>query len=396
MKSGPLAGLRVVEWGSMIAAPYCAKLLADLGADVVKIEAPGEGDPARREGPFPPEGPHRERSALFLYLNTSKRSVTLDLGTEKGRALFRRLAAGADLLIEDAAPGTLTALGLGHEDLSADNPGLITVSITPFGPDGPYCGYKTYHLNQYHCGGFTSGFYEGKESRAPACGGGHIAEYDAGLTASVACMGAVLGRKISGRGQHVDVSKQEAAMCLERVDIGRSANDPGQRSGWGSIGGLLPAKDGHLVITAGSDHQWRGLVEAMGNPDWAAEEWCQSEKGRTDNAARIQPHIKEWTSSHTRDEMYHALQSRNAPAGPVLSTAEARNWVQLNERGFFDPVDHPEAGTHAYPTTPYRFSSITWSMSRAPLLGEHNLDVYGTELGLDSEEIEQLAREGVI
>ncbi|MFQ5380316.1 MAG: CaiB/BaiF CoA transferase family protein [Dehalococcoidia bacterium] len=396
MEAGPLAGLRVLELGSMVAAPYCGKLLADLGADVIKAEPSAEGDPARAAGPFPAEGPHPERSALFLYLNTSKRSVTLDIRTERGRQLFRRLAASADLLIEDTTPGTLPALGLAYDDLSKDHVELIHVSITPFGQDGPYSRYRTYHLNQYHCGGFTSGFYEGKDSRAPACGGGYIAEYDAGLTASVACMAAVLARKLSGHGQYVDVSKQEAAMCLERVDIGRSANDPGPRSNWGSIGGLLRAKDGHLVITAGSDHQWRGLVDAMGNPEWSSEEWCQSERGRSDNADKIQPHIKEWTAGHTRDDLYHSLQSRNAPAGPVLNTAEARNWVQLNERGFFRPLEHPEAGTQAYPTTPYRFSSMKWDIRRAPLLGEHNEEVYCGELGVDRGELDRLAQEGVV
>ncbi len=138
MTTGALSGLSVLELGSMVAAPYCAKLLADLGADVVKVEAPGLGDPARRRGPFPDDVPHLERSALFLYLNTSKRGVTLDLGSETGRRIFRDLARDVDVLIEDWAPGELERIGLGYFQLSELNPRLIVTSITPFGQTGPY------------------------------------------------------------------------------------------------------------------------------------------------------------------------------------------------------------------------------------------------------------------
>ena len=396
METRALDGLRVLELGSMVAAPYCAKLMADLGADVVKVEAPGAGDPARQRGPFPGDTPHPEKSALFLYVNTSKRGITLDLTKDEGRALFRQLASKADLIIEDRPPGELAALDLDYQHLAAINPKLVMASITPFGQSGPYSGYRTYHLNQYHAGGFTSGFYEGKEERAPARGGGYVAEYDAGLTASVACMAALLGAEATGHGRQIDLSKQEASMCLERVDIGRATNDPGQASNWGAIGGLVATKDGHLVITASSDQHWRGLVDAMGSPDWASEEWCGDEKARSEHAERIQPFIKEWAADHTRDEIYRELQSRGTPAGPVLNVAETRNWVQLRERGFFVECEHPEAGVLAYAGTPGRFSTIQWAIRPAPLLGEHNREIYGNELSYGEDDLARMARSGVI
>lgn len=396
MDARALAGLRVLELGEMVAAPYCGKLMADLGADVIKIETPASGDPARRRGPFPGDVPHPERSALFLYVNTSKRGITLDLTMDEGKRLFKQLVARADLLIEDRPPGALAAVGLDHPRLSALNPRLVTISITPFGQTGPYSSYRAYHLNQYQAGGFTSGFYDGAEGRAPAQGGGYIADYDAGLTASVACMAAVLAAGITGRGQHIDLSKQEASMCLERVDIGRAANDPEPPSHGGSIGGLVATRDGHLVIIPNSNKHWEGLIEAMGSPDWAREEWCRDEITRSENATRIQPLLKEWAALHDRAEIYHGLQSRGTPAGPVLSAAEARDWVQLRARGFFVEVDHPEAGTHAYPGTPAQFSTIEWAMGRAPLLGEHNREVYCGELGYSDADLARLAAEGVI
>jgi crotonobetainyl-CoA:carnitine CoA-transferase CaiB-like acyl-CoA transferase len=246
----------------MVAAPYCGKLLADLGADVLKVEEPRLGDPARRRGPFPDDLPHPERSGLFLYLNTSKRGITLSLETEAGRRIFRKLVASADILIEDRTPGELERMGLGYPELSKLNPRLIVTSITPFGQSGPHRGYRSHHLNRYHSGGFSSFFYmlEGDE-RPPLKGGGYLGEYDGGLTAAVGTLAAVVSRRRTGRGQHLDVSNQEAMMCLERVDIGRMRNNPAR---WRpNVGGLTEAKDGYFVITPIENHQWRGLMRAM-------------------------------------------------------------------------------------------------------------------------------------
>jgi len=203
--AGALAGLRVLELAENVAAPYCSKLLADLGAEVIKIERPG-GDPSRQRGPFPDDRPHPERSALFLYLNTSKHSQVLDLEVEADRVRFQSLADKADVLIEDRPPGELDSIELGFEVLAKRNPGLIVCSLTPFGQTGPNRLFKSEHLNLYHGGGHSSPFTAPEGNRAPSKAGGYLGEYDAGLTAAVGTLAAVYARENDGRGQHIDVS----------------------------------------------------------------------------------------------------------------------------------------------------------------------------------------------
>jgi crotonobetainyl-CoA:carnitine CoA-transferase CaiB-like acyl-CoA transferase len=382
----------------MVAAPYCSKLLADLGADVVKVEEPEGGDPARRRGPFPHDLPHPERSGLFLYLNTSKRGVTLGLGTETGRGIFRELVSTVDILVEDRTPGELEEMGLGYSQLSRLNPRLIVTSITPFGQSGPYRGYRSHHLNLYHGSGHSSMFYvpEGSKDRAPPKGGGYIGEYDGGLTAAVGTLAAVVGRMVTGRGQHIDVSKQEAMMCLERVDIGRMTNDPDPKPWRRMMGGLTKAKDGYFVVTPVQNHQWRGFVRAMGDPDWANAEWCQDEIKRMEHRGEIQPRIEEWAAGLTRDEIYRRAQAEGSPTGPVRNVAEVAASEQAQARGFFTELEHVEAGRHTYPTAPYRFSKTPWQGGPAPLLGEHNEEVYCDRLGYSQQALARLRADGVI
>ena len=397
MTTGALSGLSVLELGSMVAAPYCAKLLADLGADVVKVEAPGLGDPARRRGPFPDDVPHLERSVLFLYLNTSKRGVTLDLEAEAGRRIFRALVSDVDVLIEDRTPGELEGIGLGYSRLSELNPRLIVTSLTPFGQTGPYRGYRSHHLNLYHSGGHSSPFHVpgAVDGRPPPKAGGHLGDYDAGLTGAIGTIAAVIGRGASGRGQHVDVSKQEAMMCMERVDIGRLTNDPNPQPRR-MVGGLTRAKDGYLMVTPLETHQWESLIGAMGEPEWSRADWCRSEQGRLEHAAEAKEHLDEWAANLTRDEIYHSCQAAGTPAGPVRNVAEVGAWEQAKARQFFVELDHPVAGTQVYPTAPYRFSKTPWAGCSAPLLGEHNREVYCDGLGYTGQELARLAAAGVI
>jgi len=398
VSGGMLDCLSVLEFGRMVAAPYCGKLLADLGADVVKLEAPGTGDPARRRSPFPGDHPHPERSGLFLYLNTSKRSITLSLQTEGGRAIFRRLLAEADVLVEDCAPGELARLGLDPGDLAKQFPRLVHTSITPFGESGPYRDFRTHHLNVYHSSPHTTFSYapEGEAKRAPAKAGRYLAEYDAGLTAALGTLAAALGSAATGRGQRVQVSKQEALMCIERVDIGRQINPPKPPPWRGSLGGLLRAKDGYVMVTPVQDHQWLGLVRAMGSPEWTQSDACRDEMARQEHREELQPRIQAWAETLTRDEIYHGLQQEGTPAGPVRTVAEVQEWEQARERGYFVEIEHPEAGTHSYPSVPYLFSGKGFGGSRAPLLGEHNEQVYGERLGYSPSDLTFLTAAGVI
>jgi len=398
MTAGALAGISVLEVGSLVAAPYCGKMLADLGAHVVKVETPGEGDPSRRRGPFPDDSPHPERSALFLYLNTSKRSITLDLTTQDGGRIFRELVAQVDVLIEDHPPGTLESLGLGYAELSRTNPGLVMTSITPFGQTGPNRDYRTHPLNAYHVGGHSGAFHlpEDNEVRPPAKGGGYLGEYDGGLMAAVGTLAAVIGCKRTGRGRYIDISKQEAMIGLERVDVARLANDPTPIPWRPATGGMAQTKDGYLLLTPLENHQWHGLMRAMGDPEWSKAEWCQTEKGRMERADEAAPHVQAWAASLTRDEIYHRTQAEGCPSAPIRNVAEVRTWEQTRDRGFFVELDHPEAGKQVYPTAAYKFSKTPWAGRRAPLLGEHNREIYCERLGYSQQDLARLADSEVI
>jgi crotonobetainyl-CoA:carnitine CoA-transferase CaiB-like acyl-CoA transferase len=392
-----LEGLSVLEVGSLVAAPYCAKLLSDLGAEVIKVEPPGTGDPARRRNPYPEDRPHPERSGLFLYLNTGKRSITLDLETEGGRRVFRRLVAQADVLVEDCAPADAERLGLEHEVLAEIAPRLVHTSITPFGRSGPYRDYRTHHLNVYHSSPHTTFSYApGTDTRAPAKAGRYLAEYDAGLTAALGSLAAALEAQVSGKGQLIEVSKQEALLCIERVDIGRAINPPKPPPWRGSISGLLRAKDGYVMVTPAQDHQWQGLVRAMGSPEWTRDESCRDEASRQEHRDEIQPRIAEWAETLTRDEMYHRLQGEGTPAGPVWNVAEVRAWEQARERSSFVEIDHPDAGEQTYPVAPWRFSGGDAPVTRAPRLGEHNEAIYCERLGYSPADLAFFTAAGVI
>jgi len=373
--TGALAGLRVLELAENVAAPYCAKLFADLGADVIKIERPS-GDPSRGRGPFPGDRPHPERSALYLYLNTNKRSQVLDLEIEADRVRFQALADEADILIDDRAPGELDALGLGFDALSKRNPGLIVCSVTPFGQSGPNSRFKSQHLNLYHGGGHSSPFAMPTGDRAPSRAGGYLGEYDAGLTAAVGVLGAVYARERDGHGQHIDVSKQEAMMCLERVTIGRYANEPDPFGQRGGPGGLLRAKDGWVMLTTLEAHQWAGLVAAMDSPAWTQEPWCADPLQRRQNMERVQQRLESWTSTLPAEEIYHLAQAQGTPAAPVRNVAEVLDWPQANARGFFQPLDHPQAGTLRYPTRTCDARETRAPGRAAPLLDQHAGEIF--------------------
>jgi CoA:oxalate CoA-transferase len=399
MTETALAGLRVVELCGMIAGPYCTKLLADLGAEVLKIEEPARGDPARRVGPFPQDIPHPERSGFFLYLNTNKLGVTLNVAASSGQRLLGELLRDADILVEDLPPGRAEALGLGHEALAAEYPELVVTSITPFGSSGPYRDWRAHHLNLYHGSGHSSFIYQDprEAAKGPVVGGGYVGEYDAGLAAAVATLAAVLARPKTGRGQQVEVSKLEALVALERVDIARFANDPTPIRRLGMVGGLVPCRDGYVVITAVQNRQWQGLMEIMGNPTWAQDEICRDEISRSLHRNEIQPYVEEWAAHQTGEELYRRGQEANVPVGPVRSVAEVMAWEQARQRGFFAEIEHPEAGPLQYLTAAYGFSETPWRAERpAPLLGEHNDEIYCGRLGYSRRDLVRLSAAGVI
>ncbi|MFH1486365.1 MAG: CoA transferase [Chloroflexota bacterium] len=405
MNERALAGTKVLELCDTVAGSYCCKLLADMGAEVVKVERPTVGSKVRSRGPYPGDVPHKEKSALFLYLNTNKLGITLDAGRTSGAELLKELARRVDILAEDTKPGTMKKLGLDYQSLAMVNPRLIMTSVTPFGQSGPYSKYRAYDLNVYHSGGdaylLPSGLaWELYPNREPLKGGGYLGEYQAGINAAVATLAALYARDSFDEGQRVDVSMQESLIALNRRDMARYPNEgvvESRATGIFPVGGLYECKDGFVEISLLEDHEWQGLVDVMGNPEWAADPKYKERAGRYGDAAKLQPLIRQWMRQHTKEEVYRGAQAKGCAAGKVSTPEEVVKSKHLEARGFFLDAEHAEAGKLKYPSVPANFSETPFCIERtAPLLGEHNEKIFFEWLNLDRQELVKLARAGII
>ena len=399
----PLEGIRVIEYSSGVSGPYCGKILADLGAEVLKIEPPVVGDETRHMGPFAGDVPHPEKSGFFLYLNSNKRGITLNPEKEAGKDIFRKLTENADAVIEDGSPGRMARLGLGYENLKRMNSGLIMASITPFGLSGPYRNCKAYPLNTTHISGqgFLLPLPSPDSKRPPVKVGDHASEYDSGLVAAVAVLGALFRKGVSGKGQFIEISKQEALISMQRVESVTYANEGVYMSRTGGLnpmpGGMLPCKDGYVVIVVPQNHQWDALMTLMGNPHWSEEEWTRYPESRNRRTQEINERLIPWLMQHPMEEIFRKGQALGCPVSPVFSPEDQARSQQYKEREFFGENRHPVMGRTRFPTTPYRFSETPWRLARsAPLLGEHNDEIYGSRLGLTREELGSLKEAGVI
>ena len=398
----PLTRVRVLEVADLVAGPYCGKLLASLGAEVVKVEHPGGGDPARRQGPFPGDIPHPEASGLFLYLNTSKRGITLNLEDVQGGLLLKELAARADVVVTDRQPREREARGLGWEQLSGASPGIIVVAVTPFGGWGPYADYRAYDVNVFHAGGegylLPNGLaLDTFPDRAPVAAGGQMGSYQGGLTAALGVVAAVYAKfsHPGTPGQEVDCSMQEGQLSVGYVPIQRLESEglvEDRFSRYFRVGGVLPAEDGYVELLTLEPRQWESLAALLDYPEWATAEKFQN-PGQY--GAEINAHLREWSSGHTKEWLYREGQARGVPIAPYYSPGEVFQSAQQRQRGFYREVDHPIAGKLDYAGPPFRSGGGPESPGRAPLLGEHNREVYGG-LGYSPADLVELARAGVI
>lgn len=399
-----LDGIRVFELGGVAAGSFAAKLLALLGAEVVKVEAPIVGDPARRRGPFVGHRPGADRSALFLYLNTGKLGITLDVTRAGGQALFRELADLADIVLVDAPAAALDGLGMPYESLAARNPGLILVCLSPFGLTGPYREFRAYDLNVFHAGGegylLPNGLaWEQFPARPPVRPGGQLAEYVAGASAALAALAALHARGEHGGGQVVDCSKQETQLILNHVAIQRLVDGVLETRANRSFayGGVVPCQDGYVELLTIEQRQWEALVRFLGTPAWAADERFADPVGRAKHGAEINRHLRQWALEHTREWLFREGQAAGVPVVPYRTPEEVLKSPQETGRGFFVEVHHPETGPVAFPSWPFRFSETPASLNRhAPRLGEHNGVVYGAWLGYSTERIVELSQAGII
>ena len=399
-----LTGLKVVECGNLVSAPYLGKLFADLGAEVIKVEEPGGGgDAARDQGPFPAGAAHKEKSGLFLYLNTNKLGVTLNLRSPKGRALLQSLTAQADVLVHNFAPSLMPELGLDFDKLSRANPRLVMTTISYFGLTGPYRDYRGTELVATNAGGwaFLSPGASDHPELPPLKAFGHQANFQGAVHAGVATLGAYYHARLTGQGQHVDVSVQECVAGMLEMNFTHYTygNKETSRLGRRTIYPwcMLECQDGRILVICVEEDQWQRLVELMGNPDWASLEIFKDRVARGQNYDALFPFLQEWAASWKVQDLYREAQNRRICFAPVNAMADLMASEHLKAREFFVELGHKVAGKLVYPGAPFKTTEPGWALERAaPLLGEHNEEVFGKRLGLSAAEREELGNEGVI
>jgi benzylsuccinate CoA-transferase BbsE subunit len=395
-----LADLRVLDLTDLKGA-LCAKLFGDMGAEVIKIEPPS-GDAMRAIGPFLDNIPHRDRSLLYWFYNTSKRGATLDLNKAEGQEILKQLAAKADVIIESFPPGTLEQWGLSYEELKCLNPQLVLTSITPFGQTGPYRDYQSSDTVAEALGGmiYTNGFPEDAPLRAL----GLQAYHSASFFAAIGTMSALWVRDTVGEGQRVDVSIQEAAAAaVEHVapfyHQGLGVQIRQGSLHWSRYFRVAKCKDGYIMHCSLGD--WTSLIEWVKSDDKAQDlgepQW-EDQFYRKEQAEHLFDVLDEWAKDYSVAELMEGAQLRRIPYAMVRPPEALVEDSQLNARGFFSNIDHPELGrTVHYPGGPFFFTVSPWRIARRPpLLGEHNTDIYQGELGISADRLRALSRERVI
>lgn len=393
--------MRVLDCGTFVAASHAAKQLADLGAEVVKVEPPA-GDGTRARGPFPGGTFDPEASGLFLYLNANKRGITLDLEKPESRPVLDRLVAASDVVLHDVAPDRIAARGLEADRLLELQPSLVVTSITPFGLDGPKSGLRAHDLNLWCAGGiaFLNGGGPAAADLPPLKVYGQQAGFQAGLNASVASLGALLAAQQSGHGQLVEVSTQECLVSILELAfehypyMGISPSRLGRKP----IQPLdfLQCKDGWIYICCVEEHQWRTFLELVGSPEWGEMEIFGDRLQRGTNWDALEIFLNEIAAEWTVEELYHAAQARRIPFAPVSTMGDLLASKHLQARGFFATVESPRGHAVTVPGAPYRHARTPWRLRRrAPALGEHTDEVL-RHLGYDASELERLRASGAI
>jgi CoA:oxalate CoA-transferase len=389
-----LGDVCVLDLTEDIAGPFCTKLLVGLGAEVIKVERPGLGDVSRGAGPFPGTAPHPEQSALFLYLNTGKKSITLDVATRTGAAMLRSLAQECDILVESFPPGYLDRLELGYAALERLNPGLIYTSVTPFGQSGPYRELKGSELIAQAMGALMQTI--GLPDREPLKIGGNAALYTTGMSAFSATMIALYARDVQGFGQHVDVSAMETIAVAQ---IHSSIHHQFGRTPTRRESPLVGAKDGWVspgLERGVRQDTWARVCDLIGRPDLKDDPAFNTPEVRREHQQDLLAILSGWTATQPKEEIYHLFQELRSVAGYVATVDDLFTSRQLVARQFFQTIDHPCAGEALYPGAPFRIQGETWRHARAPLLGEHTVGIYGGRLGLSPADLTRLRGAGVI
>lgn len=391
---GALRGLKVLDLGRVLAAPFCTTILASMGADVIKLETPGRGDDARQNLPM-----IDTESSYFIQFNHSKRGITLDL--KKGKDVFLRLAQHVDVIVENFRPGVMAKLGLPYEELKKVNPGLIYCAISGFGQSGPYSQQAGYDPVAQALSGVMSvtGWPDGAPSRC----GASIGDIMAGENAAVGILAALYHRNLTGEGQMIDISLVDscvtamASVNLAYLAGGQVPQRQGNGYTAGAPGNSYRCKDGEVIFLALNQSLWERLCRTIGRDDLIGMPELRDNALRVRNKAQLDAELTKWTSARTVKEVVDTLLAAKLPAAPVLTVDQVVSDEHIaGVREMFPEVEHPVAGRVRITNQPIKMSRTNPRVrGSSPQLGEHNREIYG-ELGFSPEEIDAMMKQGVI
>ncbi len=399
-----LSGVRVVDLTQFEAGTSCTETLAWLGADVIKVEPPGQGEQGRAASTDVPG----LDSYYFLLLNANKRSVTLNLKHPEGRRLLGCLIERADVFVENFAPGIIERLGFGYQEVRRINPRVIYAQVKGFAPDGPFGSFLAFDMIAQAAGGAMS--LTGEPEGVPIKPGPTIGDTGSGLHLAIGILAALFQRERTGLGQRVEVAMQEAVINYCRISFARQLLTGWAAERWGNqsqLGttapsGIYPCQPGgpndyvFVYTSRAGNHQWKRLLEVIGRPDLKDDPRFGDPVGRAAHAAAIDELISAWTRRYTKREAMERLGQAGVPAGAIFDTLELTADEHLNRRETIVSVDHPTRGRIKMPGWPVKMERSYTRVEAAPLLGQHNREVYEELLGLDGDELARLGEEGVI
>ncbi|NPV69014.1 MAG: CoA transferase [Firmicutes bacterium] len=391
-----LDGIRVIDLTRFLSGPYCTMLLADMGAEVIKVETPKMGDDFRFFWPF-----QNKESGTFMCTNRNKKSVTLNLTSEKGKRLLAELVKQADVFVENFSPGTTAKLGFDYDSVKRIRPDIVYASISGFGQDGPHSKRPAYDLIIQAASGLMS--MTGYPDRPPVRVGTSITDILAGMFCAYSVVTALIHRSRTGRGQQIDISMFDAGFsvlenAVARVTMANDVPTPmGVRHSSGGPHNIYRTTDGYVVIATGNPGQWKRLCQVMGRPGLGEDPNFDSMAKRKAAIEFVDSVVEEWTSAHSTDEVVNALEEVSVPCGPVLTADKVVEHPQLKWRNMLARVLHPTAGWVTLPNSNIKMSETPGELYAAPpTLGQHNVEVYSRLAGLSENDIATLAAEGVI
>ena len=402
----PLAGIRVMDLTQVFAGPTCTRILADLGAEVIRMEAPSRLDITRNLIHTDNDGQELpwERTLYFAIRNAGKKEIVVDLNQERGREMLRGLIAQCDVVAESFTPRVLRAFELDYEHVRQIKPDIVMISLSGYGQDGPHADWSAYGMGLEAASGVCQ--VTGYEDGPPLRSGLSFTDPYTGFIGAGAVLAALHYRRRTGRGQYIDLSEQEAAIPLMGAAVmdfamnGRLPERIGNRSPWAAPQGCYRCRgeDDWLVISIESDEEWAAFRQATGQPDWAKDARFATAAGRHEHHDELDRLIGGWTEQHEHYAAFHLLQQAGVKAAPVLNGKQIHFDPHIKERGHFDVIDQPHQGRRPVPRhLAAKFDEFEASaQGPAPTLGQHNKEVLGGLLGLPDDELEALEEEGVI